>query len=124
GARLDNGRLQERVWAERQGRSRGAFDGYGRGLGRQSRQGRDLSQRHACQNDGTTIYKLHVAGVPVDGFWSVSLYNAQGYYEKNSFHAYALNNITAKKGADGSIDIQFGDCDGKIPNCLPIMQGW
>ena len=77
-----------------------------------------------AKNDGTTIYKLHVAGVPVDGFWSVSLYNAQGYYEKNSFDAYALNNITAKKGADGSIDIQFGDCDGKIPNCLPIMQGW
>ncbi len=20
--------------------------------------------------------------------------------------------------------IQFGGCDGKIPNCLPIMKGW
>jgi hypothetical protein len=26
--------------------------------------------------------------------------------------------------ADGSFAIQFGGCDGKIPNCLPIMKGW
>ena len=25
---------------------------------------------------------------------------------------------------DGSTTIQFGGCDGKIPNCLPIMAGW
>jgi hypothetical protein len=61
---------------------------------------------------------------PVDGFWSVSLYNATGYYEKNPYDAYSVNNITAAKGADGSIDIQFGGCDGKISNCLPIMKGW
>ena len=48
----------------------------------------------------------------------------KGYYEKNPYDAYSLNNITAKKSADGSIAIQFGGCDGKIPNCLPIMKGW
>jgi hypothetical protein len=37
-----------------------------------------------AKNDGKTIYKLTVRDVPVDGFWSVSLYNAQGYYEKNA----------------------------------------
>jgi hypothetical protein len=31
---------------------------------------------------------------------------------------------TARKGADGSYTVQFGDCDGKVPNCLPIMPGW
>jgi hypothetical protein len=76
------------------------------------------------ENDGTTIYKLDVKDVPVDGFWSVSVYNAAGYYEPNSYNAYSLNNITAKKGNDGSVTIQFGGCDGKIPNCLPIMKGW
>jgi hypothetical protein len=76
------------------------------------------------KNDGTTVYKLNVKDVPVDGFWSVSVYDAQGYYEKNPFDAYALNNITARKEADGSVAIQFGGCDGKIPNCLPIMKGW
>ena len=76
------------------------------------------------KNDGATIYKLDVKDVPVDGFWSVSLYNADGYYQKNDFNAYSLNNITAKKSDDGAIDIQFGGCDGKIDNCLPIMKGW
>jgi hypothetical protein len=76
------------------------------------------------KNDGTTVYKLNVKDVPVDGFWSISLYNAQGYFVKNQFDAYNINNITAKKNADGSTAIQFGGCDGKIPNCLPIMPGW
>lgn len=77
-----------------------------------------------AKNDGTTIYKLDVKDVPVDAFWSVSLYDAQGYYEKNPYNAYSLNSLTAKKNADGSVSVQFGGCDGKIPNCLPIMKGW
>lgn len=75
-------------------------------------------------NDGKTPYKLVVRDVPVDGFWSVSVYNAEGYFQKNPFDAYALNNVTAAKGADGSIAIQFGGCDGKVPNCLPTVPGW
>jgi hypothetical protein len=77
-----------------------------------------------AKNDGTTIYKLKVGDVPVDAFWSISLYNAEGYFQKNDYNAYSLNNITAKKSADGAVDIQFGGCDGKIPNCLPVMKGW
>jgi len=77
-----------------------------------------------AKNDGKTIYRLRVKDVPVNGFWSVSLYDAQGYYQKNPYNAYSINNIIAKKEADGSINIQFGGCDGKIPNCLPIMDGW
>ena len=29
-----------------------------------------------------------------------------------------------KTNADGSIDIQFGGCEGGVPNCLPIVKGW
>jgi hypothetical protein len=76
------------------------------------------------KNDGTTIYKLNVKDVPVDGFWSISLYNAGGYFQKNEQNAYSINNITAKKESDGSVTVQFGGCDGKISNCLPIMPGW
>lgn len=76
------------------------------------------------KNDGNTIYRLDVKSVPVDGFWSISLYNKDGYYEKNEFGAHNLNNITAKKSADGSVAVQFGGCDGKIPNCLPVMKDW
>jgi hypothetical protein len=77
-----------------------------------------------AKNDGTTVYSLNVKDVPVNGFWSVSVYDAEGYYEKNPYNAYSLNNITAQKNPDGSITIQFGGCDGKIPNCIPIMKGW
>ena len=76
------------------------------------------------RNDGATVYKLKVKDVPVDSFWSVSVYNAAGFYEPNPYGAYTLNDITAKKGEDGSVDMQFGGCDGKLPNCLPVMPGW
>lgn len=77
------------------------------------------------QNDGKTVYKLTVKdAVPVDGFWSVTLYNADGRFQKNEHDAYSVNNLTGKKSAEGSIVIQFGGCDGKIPNCLPTMPGW
>jgi len=76
------------------------------------------------KNDGRTVYKLRVGEVPVDGFWSISIYNADGYFQKNDINAYSLNNITVKKGADGSTTIQFGDCDTGVANCLPIMPGW
>lgn len=77
-----------------------------------------------ARNDGSTIYTLKVGKVPVEAFWSVSVYDAKGYYEKNPYEAYSLNSVTAKSEGDGSIHIRFGGCDGKIPNCLPIMKGW
>jgi hypothetical protein len=75
-------------------------------------------------NDGTTVYKLNVQDVPVDAFWSVSVYNAGGYFEKNDLNAYSVNSITGQKNADGAVAIQFGGCDGKILNCIPITKGW
>ena len=77
-----------------------------------------------AKNDGRTIHKLTVKDVPVDGFWSVTVYNAAGYLEKNEFGAYSLNNVTARPAVDGSVNMQFGGCDGKIPNCIPITSGW
>jgi hypothetical protein len=77
-----------------------------------------------AKNDGATVHKLVAKDVPVDGFWSITVYNADGYLQINPYNAYSLNNITAKKEADGSVSVQFGGCDGKMPNCLPIMSGW
>ena len=80
-------------------------------------------------NDGKTIYRLTIKDVPVDAFWSVTVYNAEGYLEKNDRNAYSVNNITAKKETDGSVMIQFGGCDdnpdsNRDTNCLPIVKGW
>jgi hypothetical protein len=76
------------------------------------------------KNDGQTVYTVDVKDVPVDGFWSISIYDAKGYYEKNALDAYSVNSITAKKGADGTVAVRFGGCDGKGANCLPTMPGW
>jgi len=78
-----------------------------------------------AKNDGNTIYNLNVPGsVPVNAFWSVIIYTADGHLQKNPYNAYSLNSVTAMKSADGSVAIQFGGCDGKMPNCLPTMPGW
>jgi hypothetical protein len=77
-----------------------------------------------AKNDGETVYKLRVGQVPVNGFWSISVYNAEGYFQKNPYDAYSINNITAAKDRDGYVSVQFGGCDGRIPNCLPTMNGW
>ena len=69
-------------------------------------------------------YELTVKDVPVSGFWSISLYNKEGYFQKNNLNAYSLNNLTAKKNADSSYTIRFGGCAESTENCLPIMDGW
>ena len=76
------------------------------------------------KNDGTTIHKLTVGYVPVDGFWSISVYNSAGFFEKNKLGIYTINNVTAIKNVDGSATIQFGGCETKNTNCLPITPGW
>jgi hypothetical protein len=77
-----------------------------------------------ARNDGSTIHKVMVGHVPVDGFWSLTVYNSEGYLQPNQYNAYSVNSITAKKGPDGTVTIQFGGCDGTIENCLPITEGW
>jgi para-nitrobenzyl esterase len=76
------------------------------------------------ENDGKTVHKLTVKDVPVDGFWSISLYNAKGFFERNDLNVYSLNNLTGKADPDGSFTVQFGGCKTDTPNCLPIMEGW
>ncbi|XZE34392.1 DUF1254 domain-containing protein [Pirellulaceae bacterium SH501] len=79
------------------------------------------------QNDGKMAHRMTVNKVPVDGFWSVSVYNARGYFEPNSANAYVVNSVTGKKSADGSITIQFGGdpaAAGDGVNVLPITPGW
>jgi hypothetical protein len=75
------------------------------------------------KNDGKTAYTLTAKDVPVDAFWSVTLYDAEGWMPINEHNAYSFNNVTAKKGDDGSITIHFGG-DPKADNFLPIVKGW
>jgi hypothetical protein len=76
------------------------------------------------RNDGKTVHRLTVKNVPVDGFWSISVYNKDGFFEKNARNVYSLNNVSAKTSADGSVTVQFGGCDDKTVNCIPTAPGW
>lgn len=69
-------------------------------------------------------FQLTVKDVPVDGFWSISIYNKDGFFEKNKFNSYSINNLTAEPNKDGSITVNFStNPDGK-KNYLYVMDGW
>ena len=68
-------------------------------------------------------YELTVADVPVDGFWSISVYNAEGFFEPNERGAYTVNNITGVPNQDGSITVRFGNYSAEVPNAIPITEG-
>lgn len=76
----------------------------------------------AAQNDGTTPHVIKVRDVPVDAFWSVTVYNDKGFYEAPEA-AISVNSVTAKPDADGSYTIHFGG-DPSARNYLRIMPGW
>ena len=74
------------------------------------------------ENDGKTPYVLHVPkDVPVEAFWSVTLYDARGYLPKTKSGVNSWNSVTAEPNSDGSFTISFG---GDGPNELEIVEGW
>jgi hypothetical protein len=76
------------------------------------------------KNDGKTAYTITIPkAVPVDAFWSVTVYNQERYMVKNEQNRYAYNSVTTKKNTDGSVTIHFGG-DAKADNYMPIMDGW
>ena len=78
--------------------------------------------RQVSANDGKTAHVLTIGKVPVDGFWSITVYNAQGYYEAPE-NAISVNNVTAKRNTDGTTTVRFGGDPGAA-NYLRIMPGW
>lgn len=70
-------------------------------------------------------YELRLTGdVPVDGFWSISVYNAAGYFEPNEADAYTVNSITAAREDDGSVIVRFGGDGDPARNSIPLPEGW
>ncbi len=87
-----------------------------------------LPEREAYYVGGTPDlpvgeFSLRMADVPVDGFWSISVYNAEGYFVPNDRDAVSVNNVTAVPDADGAVTVHFGGPADRT-NSLPIMEGW
>lgn len=76
------------------------------------------------QNNGQVAYTLTMPkDVPVEAFWSVTVYNKEGFFEPNDLDAYSFNSITAQRDQDGNATIHFGG-DPQATNYLPITDGW
>lgn len=70
-------------------------------------------------------YEVTVRDVPVDAFWSLSVYNADGYFEPNALGRNNVNSVTAARDDDGWITVRFGVAgEGGQPNYIPITEGW
>jgi len=73
----------------------------------------------------TGTYRLELGDVPVNGFWSVSVYNRDGFFEPNPRGVYSVNNLTAQREDDGrTVVVHFGNERADLPNLIPITDGW
>ncbi|MCW3492913.1 DUF1214 domain-containing protein [Microbacterium sp. SSM24] len=71
------------------------------------------------------FYDLTMKDVPVDAFWSVSVYNAAGYFEPNAENRYTVNSVTGVRDEDGSITVHFTPAgEATLPNSIPVPEGW
>ncbi|MFK8020443.1 MAG: DUF1254 domain-containing protein [Pseudomonadales bacterium] len=70
-----------------------------------------------------SAYVLNVKDVPVDGFWSLAMYDKDGYFKRNDTGIYGYSNQSATKNKDGSISLHLGGDPSSI-NHIPLSEGW
>jgi hypothetical protein len=80
--------------------------------------------------DGANKYTLHFDkgdAPPANAFWSVTLYDAEGYQVPNPLNRFAVSSwMPFKYNADGSLDLYFQNespGEGKDANWLPAPKG-
>lgn len=69
-------------------------------------------------------YTFILRNVPVDGFWSVTIYNRDGFLEANPYDSYSLNNVTAVPDSDGTVTLNLAPANEGLNNHLYVMEGW
>lgn len=67
---------------------------------------------------------LTLKDVPVEAFWSISVYNEQGYFEPNDDGVYTINSVTATPNPDGSHTVRFVTGEPTEPNSIPVPPKW
>lgn len=69
-------------------------------------------------------FTLTCADMPVDAFWSVTVYNRDGYLEQGATGSNCLNSITSSPEPDGRVVIHLAPEPGDGKNHLDVMDGW
>ena len=87
-----------------------------------------MPEREACYEDvGRHVpvgrYTITAKDVPVDAFWSVTVYGADGCLH-NELDAYNVNSVfRSQEPRRLDITVNLGG-DGSLPNPLPLEEGW
>lgn len=69
-------------------------------------------------------YKITLKDVPADAFYSVSVYNGEGYFEPGPAGTTNVNSVFGTTDADGSMTVWFGEFDDGRPNTIATPPGW
>lgn len=64
------------------------------------------------------------ADVPADAFWSLSVYNAAGYFEPGTGGRTNVNSVFAVRDDDGSTTVHLGDWGDDAVNRIDLPEGW
>ncbi len=71
-----------------------------------------------------TDYKVSFTEMPVRGFWSITVYDKDGFMFTSKFGETNINSASAKKSKDGNYTVFFGNCEKNKTNCLATEEGW
>jgi hypothetical protein len=90
----------------------------------------NLADNTGAPLDGASKYSLHFdkgATPPSDAFWSVTLYDSQGFAVPNALNRFAVSSwMPLKYNSDGSLDLYFQNQNpgsDKEANWLPAPEG-
>ncbi|MFF0453813.1 DUF1254 domain-containing protein [Nocardia africana] len=68
-------------------------------------------------------YTMTFQDVPADAFWSLSVYNGEGYFEPGPGGVTNTNSVFAVTDSDGTTTIHLGGTPD-LPNNIPLPEGW
>lgn len=69
-------------------------------------------------------YQITFRDVPANAFYSVSVYNGDGYFEPGPSGVTNVNDVFGVLNTDGSLTVRLGDFDDDLPNVIPTPEGW
>jgi hypothetical protein len=69
-------------------------------------------------------YTFTFKDVPVDAFWSLTVYNRDGYLEPNPYDSFSRNSATSRAEAEGSVVVNLASEPDGLTNHLYVMDGW